>query len=93
MICRTATQMPESAKEKLSMFCHVSKDQVICLPDVNTIYKIPLVLYQHKLAQWFQTRMSLDEVSQNLNFNYDPRMEKSSEKPHIMQKWIELVEK
>ena len=58
--------MPESAQEKISMFSHVAKEQVICLPDVNTIYKVPVILYEHKLAEWFAEHMSLKDVSRKL---------------------------
>lgn len=86
--------MPESAKEKISMFSHVDKEQVICLPDVNNIYQVPLMLFEHKLAKWFAERLHLKDV------NYDIRLSSSlndvdylKSSNSIMQKWAELAEK
>lgn len=98
MICRSATQMTDSAREKISMFSHVDINQVICMPDVSNIYKVPIILYEHKVAEWLADRFSLKEVSQKLHeanslsvirsnsINVDD-MTKSYQ---IMQKWIEL---
>ncbi len=87
--------MPESAREKLAMFTHVDKDQVICLPDVNTIYKVPVLLYEHGLADWFAQRLSLHQVSERLSVDAEANASLSSSKRAlcIMQKWIELAER
>ncbi len=89
-MCRSATQMPESTKEKISMFSHVDKEQVICLPDVNNIYRVPLVLFEHKLAQWFSERLSLKDVCKELLISNDIFQMKANN--DIMQKWAELAE-
>lgn len=96
LICRCATPMPESAREKISMFSHVDKDQVICLPDVNNIYKVPLILYDHKLAEWLAERLSLKEISKklaevNLNKSFD--LDNLRQCDGIMKKWVELYER
>jgi CTP synthase (UTP-ammonia lyase) len=84
--------MPESAQEKISMFSHVAKEQVICLPDVNTIYKVPVILYQHKLAEWFAERLSLKDVSRKLQVaSFD--VENIKQANNIMRTWAELAEK
>jgi CTP synthase (UTP-ammonia lyase) len=86
--------MPESAKEKISMFSHVDKDQVICLPDVNNIYQVPLMLYEHNLAKWFAERLSLKDVTQGIRFSSpsnDTDYLKNSNL--IMQKWSDLAER
>lgn len=84
--------MPESAQEKISMFSHVAKEQVICLPDVNTIYKVPVILYQHKLADWFAERLSLKEVSRKLQVaSFD--VENLKQSNNIMRVWAELADK
>ena len=93
LICRSATQMTESAREKVSMFSHVNIDQVICLPDVNNIYKVPLILYGHRLAEWFAQRLSLKDVSSQLLITSPPiDNECFKHTNQIMQKWTELAE-
>lgn len=90
LICRTATQMPESAKEKISMFCHVSKEQVICLPDVKNTLEVPIILDDHNLASWFVDRLSLGEIlNETLISNSNQLIYKNS----YMQKWRDLAEK
>ena len=89
-MCRSATPMPESAKEKISMFSHVNKEQVICLPDVNNILKVPIILDDHDLGAWFIERLCLGEILENMRLT-------SVDQPLIknlhMQKWRDLAEK
>lgn len=86
--------MPESSKEKISMFSHVAKDQVICLPDVNNIYQVPLMLFELNLASWFAERLSLKDVNREMRLSSpssDLDYMKSSNV--IMQKWADLAER
>ena len=87
------------------MFSHVDINQVICLPDVNNIYKVPMILYENKVAHWLADRLSLRELSNKLmrepaispipnrsnSINVDEN--DSVKAPHLMQKWIELYER
>ena len=83
--------MPESAQEKISMFSHVAKEQVICLPDVNTIYKVPVILYQHNLAEWFAERLSLKEVTRKLQVaSLESTLKQSN---NIMKTWAQLADR
>ena len=94
LICRSSTPMPESAKEKVSMFSHVNKDQVISMPDVNNIYKVPLVLYEHKIAEWLSERMNLTSVAKRLaDFPKMCDFSDSEQPPTIMQSWVELSDR
>ncbi len=43
LICRTEKPLSDEIKEKISLFCNVSKDSVIEARDVESIYQIPLV--------------------------------------------------
>lgn len=43
LICRTEKPLSQETKEKISLFCNVSKEAVIESPDVEIIYEIPLV--------------------------------------------------
>jgi CTP synthase len=87
LICRSATEMPESAQEKISMFSHVDKEQVISLPDVNNIYKVPLILNEHGLDNWFIERLSLKDVPVKCTPN------SSNLDVSIMDQWAELAER
>lgn len=42
------------------MFSHVPKEQVISLPDVSTLYAVPVMLKEFKLDEWFCERLCFD---------------------------------
>jgi CTP synthase (UTP-ammonia lyase) len=79
------------------MFSHVDKQQVISMPDVNNIYKVPLMLFESKVAEMIAERLSLTSIMQKLA-QY-PRIsdkvlaDNDDQVPSIMQSWIELSER
>ena len=46
LICRSDKPLPEEAREKIALFTNVEKGSVISLPDVDSIYKIPILLHE-----------------------------------------------
>ncbi len=44
LLCRSEIALPQDERDKIALFCNVAKDAVIALPDVDTIYEVPLVL-------------------------------------------------
>lgn len=86
--------MPEATKEKVSMFSHVEKEQVICIPDVSNVYQVPLMLFEYKLAKWFAERLSLKDVNCDLRLSSPSNdIEQMKNSNALMQKWAELAEK
>jgi CTP synthase len=51
IICRSEQPISEGVKDKISLFCDVDRRAVIPLPNVCTIYEVPLVLEQEGLGQ------------------------------------------
>lgn len=51
IIARSEKELDEVRREKMAMLCNVYKEDVIACPDVSTIYKVPLVFEQQKLAE------------------------------------------
>ncbi len=50
IICRCDNPLPQELKEKIALFCSVSKNAVIDAPNVKTsIYEVPLILKQSHL--------------------------------------------
>lgn len=49
LICRTEKPLSEEVKEKISLFCNVSKDAVIESLDMDSIYQIPLLFHNQGL--------------------------------------------
>ncbi|MDY6778102.1 MAG: CTP synthase [Candidatus Nanohaloarchaea archaeon] len=44
IIGRSEDQLEEAVKEKIALFCDVEKDAVISNPDIDNIYRLPLLL-------------------------------------------------
>ncbi|KAI5698262.1 hypothetical protein M8J75_004304 [Diaphorina citri] len=49
----------ESVRAKISMFCHVTPENVIFNPDVKPIYKVPLILEKQGVLHFFRERLKL----------------------------------
>uniref|UniRef100_A0A8C8I963 CTP synthase n=1 Tax=Oncorhynchus tshawytscha TaxID=74940 RepID=A0A8C8I963_ONCTS len=59
IMCRCSTSLENSVKEKISMFCHVEPEQVICVADVSSIYRVPLLLENQGVVGYFCQRLDL----------------------------------
>lgn len=51
LVCRTSKPIPKTEKDKLALFCSVSKDAVIECRDMKSIYEVPLALEDQKFAE------------------------------------------
>jgi CTP synthase len=69
LICRSEVPVPAAERKKIALFCNVDEKNVIQAPDVDTIYRIPLVLHQQKLD-----RQILEHF--NLAIECEPNLEK-----------------
>uniref|UniRef100_A0A8C2WVH1 CTP synthase n=1 Tax=Cyclopterus lumpus TaxID=8103 RepID=A0A8C2WVH1_CYCLU len=59
IMCRCSSPLETSVKEKISMFCHVEPTQVICVRDVSSVYRVPLLLEDQGVVSYFCQRLSL----------------------------------
>ena len=50
LVCRTTKSIPKTEKDKLALFCSVSKEAVIECKDMKSIYEVPLALEEQKFA-------------------------------------------
>ena len=51
LVCRTAKPIPKTEKDKLALFCSVSKEAVIECRDMKSIYEVPLALAEQNFAE------------------------------------------
>ena len=63
LLCRADRKIPEDERAKISLFANVPMDAVISVWDVDTIYKVPMMLHEQGLD---------DIVCQTLNINPKP---------------------
>ncbi len=61
LLCRTDRPLPENVKNKIALFCNVSKDAVITAPDVEYIYKVPGCFCQERLDQKIVDFLDLED--------------------------------
>lgn len=59
IMCRCTTALENSVKEKISMFCHVEPEQVICVHDVSSIYRVPLLLESQGVVSYLSRRLNM----------------------------------
>lgn len=50
IICRAKYALDEARKKKIESSAYVSSDHVICAPDIETVYEMPLYFEQEKLG-------------------------------------------
>jgi CTP synthase len=51
IICRTDRPLPDDERRKIALFCNVQKEAVISAWDVDSIYKIPMMLHRQMLDE------------------------------------------
>lgn len=66
LLCRTDRPLDKKVKEKIGLFCNVSKDDVFDVPDVDTVYELPLLLEREGLGK--RLLAQLDLPSQDPDF-------------------------
>ncbi|KIY45044.1 CTP synthase [Fistulina hepatica ATCC 64428] len=83
--CRLLVPKPllPATKDKISMFCHVSSEQVIGVHDVTSVYHVPLLLESQGIVQFLTRRLKLDKV------NMTPAMIARGES--LSKRWHELT--
>ncbi len=59
IVCRSDYPISEAIRDKISLFCDVTKQAVIPLPTVDTIYEVPVVLEEEGLGQLVVDKLGL----------------------------------
>ncbi len=67
ILCRSDHEIPPSLKDKISLFCDVSREAVIPLVTAETIYEVPLVLEEAGLGDLLIRRLGLTARSADLS--------------------------
>lgn len=59
LICRSETPLEQGLLNKIAMFCNVSLDSVFQSIDVDTIYKLPILLAEQGLDERLSERLNI----------------------------------
>jgi CTP synthase len=83
--CRLLIPQPLQpvTKEKISMFCHVSSEQVFGVHDVSSVYHVPLLLQSQGIVEYLRKRLNLDGL------NITKEMQQKGES--LGKRWKELT--
>ncbi len=60
LVCRTENDIPDSIREKLSLFCNVRKTSVIQNKTADNLYAVPLMLEEEGLAREVCNHLKLE---------------------------------
>uniref|UniRef100_A0A182Y8D5 CTP synthase n=1 Tax=Anopheles stephensi TaxID=30069 RepID=A0A182Y8D5_ANOST len=79
IVCRSENPIGDEVKDKISNFCHVAPNQVICIHDLSSIYHVPLLMEQAGVIDILKERLHLNLPT--------PRP------ANFMQSWRDLAER
>ncbi|KAF9484825.1 CTP synthase [Pholiota conissans] len=87
---------PESlhptTKDKISMFCHVSSEQVVGVHNVSSVYHVPLVLQAQGIVEFLNRRLCLDDLRRGVVANGVGK-ELGAPNPDLEREWEERRQK
>lgn len=66
IICRSDNFLDKRRMDRLALFCNVAPDHIISSPDLESVYQVPLVLSEQKLARKVLAKLGLPEVKPDL---------------------------
>ncbi len=61
LVCRTEHNLSDDLREKLALFCNVEREAVIQSIDAETIYDVPLMMYEEGLDRVVMKRLKITE--------------------------------
>src|SRR4026207_623962 len=67
VLCRTDRPLPDDDRRKIALFCNVQKEAVISAWDVDSIYKIPMLLHAQMLDEIACHRLHILARAANLS--------------------------
>lgn len=67
LLCRSVLPIDDHERAKIALFTNVEKEAVIPLPDVDSIYQIPIALHAQRLDEIVCDRLRLDTKAADLS--------------------------
>jgi len=66
LICRSEFPMDQKRKDKLSLFCNMTPENIISNPDVESIYDIPIILNSQKFCNQILKKLFLKKKNSKI---------------------------
>ncbi|MFQ5582143.1 MAG: CTP synthase [Mariprofundaceae bacterium] len=96
LLCRSEHPIPQGQKDKIALFCNVSKEAVIEAPDVDTIYGVPLKLREGGLGSAILRHFDIKDREPDLSVWEDicRKVRGAAQEVHIAMvgKYVELAD-
>ena len=67
LICRSDFEIPPESKEKIALFCSMPNNGVFSLPNLDTIYEVPVFLDNQGIDKILTKKMYLEKNKPDLN--------------------------
>lgn len=61
LVVRSLCALAEADRDKIALFCNVVSQAVVCVPDVDFIYRIPKILHEQGLDELVCQRLALNQ--------------------------------
>ena len=95
LVCRTEHELSDDLRKKLALFCNVEQDAVIQSIDAETIYDVPILMYEEGLDQVVMKRLGIEDDNQPdlthwKNFLKRHKNPKSTVTIGLIGKYVEL---
>ena len=83
LVCRTQQNhhLTNKTRKKLALFCNVESDNVFESPDVDTIYEIPLVLYNQGFDKTITKLLGINKTKKHTQIKYLDKAIKTFKSP------------
>ena len=94
LLCRSDRPVPQELKKKIALFCNVPEARVISMPDMDTIYAVPVALADEGLDDQILQQLHLKARERDLSawFELLDRIRKPQGEVHIavVGKYVQL---
>lgn len=94
IVCRTEHPLTDDIKNKIALFCNVSKECVIENNNCDILYAVPMMLKEQKMDEVVMRKLGIDAPNQDLSdweeMLYALRNPKQTVKIALVGKYVEL---
>ncbi len=94
LVCRTEVELTDDTLDKLALFCNVNKESVFMNMNADTLYAVPLMLEEQKMASVVLNKLNLRDTTPDLiewtSIVNKQRAIKHTTKIALVGKYIEL---
>lgn len=94
IVCRTEHPLTDDIKNKIALFCNVSKECVIENNNCDILYAVPIMLKEQKMDEVVMKKLGIDAPNQDLSdweeMLYALRNPKQTVKIALVGKYVEL---